>query len=245
MISFKSVKKVYSNSPDLKNKYAAINYVSFCAGPGEVVGIIGENGSGKTTLMKIAANIIQPDKGHVLIDDEPFSEKAYEKLSFVSEEGSYFPFLTPKEHEEFFKVHFKNFDKTRYNKLLDYFDLPVNKKVRSFSKDLKSKFEVVCGFCKGAKYILLDEPFLGTDAATRSDFLKLMIGGMNDDDIIIIATHFIDEIENFLTRALILKKGEIINDINIEKMKEDRGTLALEIKKTIDSKKGDILDILD
>ncbi|TYQ17761.1 UNVERIFIED_CONTAM: ABC-2 type transport system ATP-binding protein [Acetivibrio alkalicellulosi] len=237
MIYFKTVMKTYK-----KNSMRI--YFNLEIKPGEVVGIIGENGSGKSTLMKIGANLINYDKGCVFIDGEPFTEKAYEKLSFISEQGSYFPFLTSKDHEEFFQVNFENFDKSLYNKLLDYFDIPKNKKISTFSKGQKAKFEVVCGYSKKAKYILMDEPFLGTDVRTRSDFLKLMIGSMNNDDIIVIATHFTDEIENFLTRAILMKDGDIIKDIDIEKLREDGGTLVEELKKASDYKE-DILDIIE
>ncbi len=238
MIKFKEVSKYYKEGIGVKK-------VSLDIMPGEVVGIIGKNGSGKTTLLKAAANLISLDEGIVLVDGTFVANKIYEKLSYISEEGSFFPNLTPKEHEAFFLGTYKNFDRVRFNKLLEHFELPTNKKLSSFSRGQKSKFEVICGFCKGAKYILMDEPFLGTDIATRSDFLKLMIGNMKEDDIIIIGTNFIEEIENFISRAILLEKGCIKEIVDMEKLNGSVMSFSDKVKKVLNYNERGILNIID
>lgn len=235
MIKFMGVNKYY------KERIGIID-INLVINPGEVVGVIGKNGSGKTTLLRAGANLISLNSGEVLVDDELFSERAYEKLAYISEEGSFFPNLTPQKHEEFFIEAYKNFDSERFYALLDYFKLPEDKKLSGFSKGQKSKFEVICGFCKGAKYILMDEPFLGTDITTRSDFLKLMIGNMKDDDIIVIGTNFIEEIENFITRAVLMENGRIKKIIDVE---SDNGiSFSDRVKRILKYNEGGILDIL-
>ena len=238
MIEFRVATKYYKDN-------IGIEKINLEVKPGEVVGIIGKNGSGKTTLLRAAANLIDLNQGWVLVDGNLVSDKVYEKLSYISEEGSFFPNLTPQEHEEFFRRMYKSFDSERFNKLLKHFELPRNKKLRSFSRGQKSKFEVICGFCKGAKYILMDEPFLGTDIATRSDFLRLMIGSMKEDDIIIIGTNFIEEIENFLSRAVLLEGGYVKDIIDIEELSESGVSFTDMVKKVLKYNEGGILDILD
>jgi len=236
MIKYMDVHKYY------KERIGVID-INLVINPGEVVGVIGKNGSGKTTLLRAGADLIPLNRGKVMVDGDCFSEKVYEKLAYISEEGSFFLNLTPQDHEEFFCAVYKNFDIDRFYALLHYFQLPEDKKLSSFSKGQKSKFEVICGFCKGAKYLLMDEPFLGTDITTRSDFLKLMIGNMKDDDIIVIGTNFIEEIENFITRAVLMENGRIKKIIDVE---SDSGiSFSDRVKRILNYNEGGILELLD
>jgi len=88
------------------------------------------------------------------------------------------------------------------------------------SRGQKSKVEIAAGFSKGAKYILMDEPFLGNDMFTRHDFLKLMISSLRGEETILISTHLINEIENFVDRIVILQMGRIKADFYMDDMKE-------------------------
>jgi ABC-2 type transport system ATP-binding protein len=220
------------NASKYYKDYLALHKVDLIVEEGEVVGILGANGAGKTTLLKAICNLVSLTEGEVMLDGESVKEDVYNKISFITEEGSYFPYLTPEEHEEFLEIHFEKFNKGRFNKLLDYFKINRNKKLDTFSKGEKAKFEVVCGFSKGAKYILMDEPFLGNDVFTRRDFLKLMIGSLETDETLIIATHLIDEIENLLSRAVILEEGGIKEIVTMEEL-EEKGMSLTELMKTL------------
>jgi ABC-2 type transport system ATP-binding protein len=238
MIEVKEVEKYYK-------RHLGLGKVSLTVKPGEVVGIVGENGSGKSTLLKVIAGLIPLNRGEVLVDGKPVTAETYNKLSYITEEGSYFPNLTALDHEEFLTANFKNFDKVRFNKLLQYFNIEKDRKLSSLSKGQRAKFEVVCGFSKGAKYILMDEPFLGNDLITRRDFLKLMIATMREDDIIIIATHFIDEIENFLTRTVILKSGYVKKEVYMEDLKEGGYSLSALMEDIYGYREKGVLELLE
>lgn len=186
---------------------------------GEVVGIIGENGSGKTTMLKAIMGLGEITGGKISIEGKPVFGM-YDKISFITEEGSYFPGMTPMEYGKFLKSFIPGFDMLRYKKLLNFFDVEANCRIRNLSKGQRSKVEVSSGFSKGSEYILMDEPFLGNDIFTRQDFLKLMITSFKDNETIIISTHFINEIEKFVDRVIILQYGRIKADLYIEDMKE-------------------------
>lgn len=147
-------------------------------------------------------------------------------MAFISEEGSYFPNMTPYEYGGFLSDFIANFDIKRYNKLLNFFEIEPYKKIKTFSKGQKSKLEISAGFSKGAKYILMDEPFLGKDVFTRHDFLKLMASSLKQDETILISTHLIDEIENFIDRAIILRFGRIMADLYIDDIRKNDETLT-------------------
>jgi ABC-2 type transport system ATP-binding protein len=242
MISIKYIYKYYGN-------HAAIDFVSEKMWleilEGEVIGILGANGAGKTTLLKAICNLITVDGGQILVDNEVVKGEVYNKLSYITEEGSFFSYLTPAQHEEFFEANYEKFNKERFNKLLDYFKIDKNKKLSQFSKGQKAKFEVVSGFCKGAKYILMDEPFLGNDVFTRRDFLKLMIGTLKSDETIVIATHLVEEIDNLLSRAVLLEEGKVKEVVTMEELKDSGKNLTDIMRALTKYNENKILDLID
>ncbi|RXZ82627.1 ABC transporter ATP-binding protein [Paenibacillaceae bacterium] len=199
-------------------------HVSAAIQSGEIVGILGGNGSGKTTLLKAIMGLGDLNGGKVLLDGRPVGEQ-YERVAFITEEGSYLPGMTPYEYGEFLADYYSRFSWKRYERLLKFFELESNHKIRSFSKGQKSKLEISAGFAKEADLVLMDEPFLGKDMFARRDFLKLMLSSLRGEETILIATHLIDEIEHVLDRALILRSGEIRADFYIDDMRQEGVTL--------------------
>jgi ABC-2 type transport system ATP-binding protein len=219
MIQLINVKKHYGLQA------VGVSKINTVIHPGEIVGILGENGSGKTTLLKAIMGLTSLTEGQVLIEGRPPVEM-YDELSFITEEGSWFPEMTPFEYGEFLTEFFQKFDKGKYNKLLRFFDLDPHKKIKTFSNGQKSKLEVSAGFSKGARYILMDEPFQGKDMLTRQDFLKLAISSLRGEETILISTHQLNEIENFIDRAIVLKYGLIKADFQMDEIREQGKTLA-------------------
>lgn len=202
----------------------ALDEMNLQVGEGEVVGILGENAAGKTTLLKIVAGLMEPTRGKVTIDGTS-SLQAAGQVAFMTEQGTFFPFLTPAEHADFLEDYYDRFNRERYFKLLEYFELPKGKKARTFSTGQKAKLEISIGFSKGCRYLLLDEPFLGNDVFTRRDFLRLMGDSLLDGETILLATHLINEIDNFIDRAVILKNGKIERDCLIDEIRAEGHTL--------------------
>lgn len=196
----------------------ALRGVSFTIAPGEIVGLIGENGSGKTTLIKCLLGLYKPDGGTVRVDGET-GERTRERLAYVSGEGASFALYTPLEAGEFLAEFYPCFELEKYHRLLRFFDLP-DRPVRQMSTGQRAQAELAAGFCRGTAYILMDEPFANKDAFTRQDFLKLMAGGLGDEQAILLSTHLIQEAEPVISRALILHNGSIARDVDMEELRE-------------------------
>ncbi len=206
MITVREVSKTYGKTEALKN-------VNLDIPQGSIIGIFGENGAGKTTLMKSILGFI-PCSGEILLDGEKISKNNIGRLSFATSEHSFFPDLTGDMHAELYQNSFSRFDQKRYDGLMKFFGLPGNRKLKTFSMGQKNQFEVVMALAQGADYIFMDEPFAGNDIFNREDFYKLMSGILRDDETVILSTHLIDEVSNFVDRAILIKGGEIIGDID-------------------------------
>jgi len=88
--------------PDGDNRVTAVNQVSLTAHPGTVTGITGPSGSGKSSLLAVAATLIRPDSGQVIIDDidatrltpGEATETRRDKIGIVFQQSNLIPSLT-------------------------------------------------------------------------------------------------------------------------------------------------------
>ncbi len=165
MIELIEVEKRYLTS----NGYLYVN--SLQIPKGEIVGILGDNGSGKTTLLKTIMGLGERNGGEVKIGGLP-PQRQYDRMAFITEEGSFLPHMTPVQYGEFLTCFFPRFDQGHYHKLLEFYTLETDEKIKTFSKGQKLKLEICAGLAKKADYILMDEPFVGKDLFMRKDFFE-------------------------------------------------------------------------
>lgn len=213
MLELTNIKKTYQGGK------VALDGVSLMLEPGQIIGLFGENGAGKTTLMKCILNFLKY-QGEVTLDGEPISPKNITRISFATCEHSFFPTLTPKSHREFYAEHFPKFNPRRFDALMDFFELPKTKTLRSFSTGQKNQFEVILAVSQGADYILMDEPFAGNDVFNREDFYKVLLGILEPHETIVLSTHLLEEVEPIISRAILLHKGQVIGDTTTEELEE-------------------------
>ncbi len=91
--------------PDGDSRVTAVDRVSLTARPGTVTGITGPSGSGKSSLLAVAATLIRPDTGRVLIDDvdaarlDPTdaSDLRRDQIGIVFQQPNLLPSLTARE----------------------------------------------------------------------------------------------------------------------------------------------------
>ncbi len=224
MIELKAVSKSYAGKPALRD-------VNLQLPRGEIVGLFGENGAGKTTLMKAILGFL-PYRGEITLDGAPITPANIARISFATSEHSFFPNLTPAAHRDFYAAHFPHFSEKRFSGLMDFFELPAGKPLRSFSTGQKNQFEVILALSQGADYILMDEPFAGNDVFNREDFYKVLLGILEPNETVLLSTHLIEEVSGFIGRAVLIRQGQIVGDERMEALEEQGLSLLDYIKST-------------
>ena len=228
MIELKNVTKKY---PDK----LALNDVSLKLPRGEIVGLFGENGAGKTTLMKSVLGFIRY-KGEITLDGAPVTPANIAKISFATSEHSFFPNFSPLMHMDFYRMHFPRFSEKRFRGMMEFFDLPMKKPLRAFSTGQKNQFEVIMALSQGADYIFMDEPFAGNDVFNREDFYKVLLGILEPHETVLMSTHLIEEVSDFVGRAILIREGSIVGDVSLSEL-EDRGISLIDyVKQTYNYK---------
>ena len=227
MLELNNINKIYFGTTSKK----ALDGISLKLEPGQIVGLFGENGAGKTTLMKCILNLLKYD-GTITLDGEPITPKNITRISFATSEHSFFPSLTAWSHREFYAEHFPKFNPRRFDALMDFFELPKTRPVGKFSTGQKNQFEVILAVSQGADYILMDEPFAGNDVFNREDFYKVLLGILEPNETILLSTHLLEEVEPFISRAVLMHKGQLIGDVTVDELEEQGQSLMQYVKQS-------------
>lgn len=224
MIEIKDLSKSYGTKDALLD-------VNLTIPQGEILGLFGENGAGKTTLLKCILGYLR-HQGTVTLDGAPITRQNIERLSFATCEHSFFPALSPAGHRDFYQMHFPHWREKRFQGLMDFFELPMDRAAGKLSTGQKNQLEVILALCQGADYILMDEPFAGNDIFNREDFYKVLLGILEPTETVVLSTHLLEEVEHFIGRAVLLRQGRIVGDVTTGELEDSGRTLMDYVKET-------------
>jgi ABC-2 type transport system ATP-binding protein len=224
MIEIKNLKKVYAG-------VAVVNVPHLEIKKGESVGLIGNNGAGKTTLFRMLLDLIRPESGEALINDENVAqgEKWKDTSAAYLDEGFLIDYLTPEEYFYFIgglhnqsRAHVDDF-LAGYTEFFNGEILKKGKYIRDLSKGNQCKVGVVACLLQSPDLLMLDEPFANIDPSTQIR-LKNLIKELNKTRgmTTIVSSHDLSHVTEVCDRILLMEKGIIIKDIatNASTLKE-------------------------
>ncbi|MFA7032449.1 MAG: ABC transporter ATP-binding protein [Bacilli bacterium] len=197
--------------------------VSFTLKEGTICGFIGRNGAGKTTTIKCIYNLIKRDSGEILYDGEDILDietKAKNEIGLLFGGVDYYPNQKIKTIASVTAKFYKSWDQSLYRRLLDFFDLNEEKKIKQLSSGMKVKFGLTLALSHGAKVLLLDEPTSGLDPVSRDEVLDcfIKVSELNMTSILF-STHVISDLERCADEIIYIKKGEIYCQSSVEDFK--------------------------
>lgn len=206
--------KLISYNKKIKEDYV-LKDINYTFKQGNIYGLIGKNGSGKTMLLKAMSGFLKPSNGKVIVNDQ----ELYLKEEFPKDMGvmigncEYIKDMTGKENLKYLASLLKKIDDDRINEVIDIVNLTdeKDKLVKKYSLGMKQKLGIAQAIMEYPKVLLLDEPFNGIDNESVSKIKKYLYS-IKKDTIIIIATHYQEDIDNFCDSIIKLENGMIINN---------------------------------
>ena len=200
----------------------AVKDVSFRMKEENVFGLIGTNGAGKSTILRMAAGVLKPDEGMVLIDgmNAGDSVDARRRCFFIPDEPYFFAHATPRDMERYYTSVYDRFNRELFYMYLASFGLDSRRKIDSFSKGMKKQLALICGISSQTKYLLCDETFDGLDPVMRQGVKSIFAQEMERRGLTpVIASHNLRELEDICDHVGLLHQGGILLSKDLEEMK--------------------------
>lgn len=191
------------------NKTALIN-VNLNFEGGKIYGLMGPNGSGKTTLMKVIADLHKASSGEVLINGEPVSYKTKAIVAYMPTENFLVDSFKVIGIIDYYKDMYADFDKDKCMKLVKSLDIDINQKVSALSSGLAAKLKVAVTLSRQAAIYMLDEPLNGIDIIARESIIDTIVNSYDENKIIVISSHIVDEIEKLFDAVVFIKDATVV-----------------------------------
>ncbi|WFE88315.1 ABC transporter ATP-binding protein [Roseibium porphyridii] len=201
-------------------KKTALNDVCFKLNPGTFCALLGPNGAGKSTLFSIMTRLFVPDAGQVLVDGYSLARepgKALACIGVVFQQPTLDLDLTVWRNLKYFAalhgMSGAEADK-RITACLERVNMAerVGEKVRALNGGHRRRMEIARALIHDPQVLLLDEPTVGLDAATRQSITAYVHDLARERDLAVLwATHLVDEI-NDEDRLVVLHEGRICAD---------------------------------
>ena len=206
--------KLISYNKKIKEDYV-LKDINYTFKQGNIYGLIGKNGSGKTMLLKAMSGFLKPSNGKVIVNDQELylKEEFPEDMGVMIGNCEYIKDMTGKDNLKYLASLLKKIDDDRINEVIDIVNLTdeKDKLVKKYSLGMKQKLGIAQAIMEYPKILLLDEPFNGIDNESVSKIKKYLCS-IKKDTIIIIATHYKEDIDNFCDSIIKLENGTIINN---------------------------------
>lgn len=202
---------------------------------GFVTGFIGANGAGKSTTIKMIMNLLKPDKGEISVLGMDYArhEKAIkERIGFVFDDNVFYEALTLSEIKKIVAPAYKSWDKQKFTYFTELFELPLRKKMKSFSKGMKMKASLAIALSHNADLIIMDEPTSGLDPVFRRELLDLLHDIMEEGErTIFFSSHITTDLDRLADYITFIHDGKVIFSKEFYAIAEDyalvKGSLNL------------------
>ncbi|MBP5418344.1 MAG: LPS export ABC transporter ATP-binding protein [Bacteroidales bacterium] len=208
-----------------------VNGPSIQVAQGEIVGLLGPNGAGKTTTFYMTVGLIEPNDGHIYLDDTeitkyPVYRRAQIGVGYLAQEASVFRTLSVEDNImsvlEMTKFP-KAYQKQRLEELIAEFGLGHIRKSKGIqlSGGERRRTEIARALAINPKFIMLDEPFAGVDPIAVYDIQKIVYKLKYKNIGVLISDHNVGETLAICDRAYIQVEGRLFRAGTAEELAND------------------------
>ena len=234
VVRVRNLSKSFGNKIVLRN----INIEIFS---GEILGLIGMSGHGKTTFLNTLIGFLRPEIGDVefklehLLDYENATDQfrsvyyshdeAKHIFGFAAQNPSFYSELTVEENLDYFGAMYglsKDIRRTNTKILLNLIGIYNSRQVkaRNLSGGMQKRLDIACALIHDPKILILDEPTADLDPVLRKQMWNIIKKINEKGTTILMASHFLDEVEAFCDRIAVLRKGEMIHIGSPDELKD-------------------------
>lgn len=207
----------------------AVDNISMNIEQGEIVGYLGPNGAGKSTTIKMMTGILEPTSGEIIVNGcVPYKNRTNnaQNIGVVFGQRTQLWWALPlvesfKILKDIYGVSDKDYNDMieLYQSLVDIEPL-LHKPVRQMSLGQRTLSDILAAFLHNPKIVFLDEPTIGLDVSMKSK-IRTLIHALNKEKntTVILTTHDMGDVDALCRRIVIIDKGKMLYDNDIEHLK--------------------------
>ena len=208
----------------------ALRRFSLSSEPGSVVALLGDNGAGKTTAIRILLGLLEPTNGqsHVFgLDSQANGPVIRQRVGYVPDRPALYEWMTIEQIGWFAAGFYPDGFYQRFCEYVGQFGLPIDKKIKTLSKGMRSKVSLALCMGHEPELLVLDEPTSGLDPVVRREFLESMVDVAARGRTVLLSSHQIAEVERIADVIAIIRQGELLLVERLDKLKAEVRELTL------------------
>ena len=182
---------------------------------GCVLGLVGANGAGKSTTIRLIMDAMERDGGTVEVlgvdNQSQEFQKVKEEVGVVLDETCVPEFITARQLGKIMADTYRNWEQDTYERWLDKFQLPGNKKFKEYSRGMTMKLGIAAALSHRARLLLLDEATSGLDPMVREELLEVFADfAAQDGHAVLISSHIVSDLEKICDYVAFLERGRLV-----------------------------------
>lgn len=200
---------------------------------GERVALLGPNGAGKSTLLRIAATLLKPTSGRLVIAGQPAGDHPAirSRLGVVLEPTLFYMSLTARENLALYaRLYGVPEPGRRTAELLDQVGLTLfaDEPVRTFSRGMRQRLALARAVMHSPDLLLLDEPYTALDQEGCALLNELLAAMARRGSAVLVVTHDLEPGGRPLPvdRAVLLEAGRVKDQVAAPDFRPEPGWLG-------------------
>jgi len=222
-------------------KIKGVEDLTFNVKKGEIFGFLGPNGAGKTTTIRTLLGYLNKTSGEAYIFGKNIEDDIVEikrEVGYIPGDLSIYGHMTGREFLNYF-ASLRNTKMRLLDELLKVFEVPLERKIRGYSKGMKQKLGIIQAFMDDPEIVIMDEPTSGLDPLLQQKFYDFLHEQKKKGKTVFFSSHILSEVDKICDRIGIIRNGRLVALEDVETLKGKMGKMIrVKIKEKPETFKG-------
>lgn len=206
-------------------QFTAVDSLNLAVPKNRITAFLGPNGAGKSTTIKTLLGMIRPTRGDAAILGRTIANpgencRLRQRIAYVAEDKPLYGFMTVEQMIRFTSGFYTDWCVDEVQKLVAEYRLPLDKKVRSLSKGMRTKLALLLAFARRPELLILDEPSEGLDPVGIEHLLQMLVSQAAAGVTVFFSSHQLAEVERVADHICILSHGRLGLNATIDDLRQ-------------------------